>query len=385
LVSDAPPLSLYIHIPWCERKCPYCDFNSHEGFDPAIEDDYCHALLADLDSQQAWAQGRPLHSVFIGGGTPSLFSADAIGRILDGVAQRLTLSATTEITLESNPGSAEADRYRGYRDVGVNRLSIGVQSFADECLKQLGRVHNRDQALRAIDHARNAGFDRYNIDLMHGLPGQSPEMAERDLEQALAVHGGHLSWYQLTIEPNTKFYRERPLLPVEDALADIQDRGEARLAAAGFGHYEVSAFSLPSQESAHNLNYWQFGDYLAIGAGAHGKVTDEGGVWRFQRTRAPRDYLNAVLKREPQAVTPERRRLDDDLLAGEFMLNALRLREGVSASLLTQRTGLDWQVVSPIVEECIDRGLMSADTQRLATTELGFRFLNDVVGRFIRE
>jgi oxygen-independent coproporphyrinogen-3 oxidase len=378
-----PPLALYIHIPWCERKCPYCDFNSHEGFDPQVEATYVDALIADLDSQLPWAQDRPLQSIFIGGGTPSLFSAASIGRVLEAVDHRLTLAPDVEITLESNPGSAEADRYAGYRSGGVNRVSIGVQSFDDRCLERLGRIHNAATALRAIELARRAGFARYNIDLMHGLPGQTPAQAVADLEQAVAHHGGHVSWYQLTIEPNTVFWRQPPQLPVEDALADIQQAGEAVLAEAGLRQYEVSAFALPGQESRHNSNYWCFGDYLAIGAGAHGKVSLDGQVYRFQRSRVPRDYMAPLQTPgtpfEPPALTA----LDSGLLAGEFMLNALRLREGVPATLFGAHTGLDVSALEPALTQCREYGLLREDKDRLGTTALGFRFLNDVVGRFL--
>lgn len=378
-LDSPPPLALYVHIPWCERKCPYCDFNSHEGFDAAIEPTYIAALLADLDSQLAWVQGRPLTSIFIGGGTPSLFSDRAIGQLLEGLAHRLTLPGDIEVTMESNPGSAEADRYKGYKAAGVNRLSIGVQTFSDPLLKQLGRVHDRSAAINAIELAQRAGFERYNIDLMHGLPNQTVEMAVADLELALAMQGGHLSWYQLTIEPNTVFYRDPPLLPIEDELADIQDAGESLIAAVGLVQYEVSAFSKPGEESRHNLNYWQFGDYLAIGAGAHGKITEGGCVSRFQRTRVPRNYLDAMLN--PQ--TPERVHLEDDLLAGEFMLNALRLTSGVPSKDFTTRTGLSLDHIQTEVDRCVAQGLMVDDPATLQATKLGFRFLNDVIGRFL--
>lgn len=382
--ETAPPLALYVHIPWCERKCPYCDFNSHEGFDPDIEAPYVAALLADLDSQLGWAAGRRLVSIFIGGGTPSLFSPHVIDTLLNGIDRRLPLGSDIEITMEGNPGSAEARRYQGYRSAGVNRLSIGVQSFDDEQLRRLGRVHSADQALRAIEYARDAGFARYNIDLMHGLPDQTPIGASRDLELALQHHGGHISWYQLTIEPNTVFYRQPPLLPVEDDLAEIQDRGEQLLAAAGFEQYEVSAFAQPGQQSRHNRNYWEFGDYLAIGAGAHGKVTDAEGVWRFQRTRLPRDYLRTLTEHAPTSMAPpERKRLDTTLLAGEFMLNALRLRSGVPSEQFTARTGLPLEQIQDEVDRCIAQGLMADDPTRLVTSTLGFRFLNNVIGRFL--
>lgn len=378
--NSLPSLALYVHIPWCERKCPYCDFNSHEGFDASLEEPYIDALLADLRSQQPWAFDRPLVSIFIGGGTPSLFSDRAIGRLLEGIDKQLGLPAGIEITMESNPGSAEASRYRGYRTAGVNRLSIGVQTFAATQLATLGRIHSGDQALAAIELAQQAGFERYNIDLMHGLPEQTAAEACADLDTAIAHHGGHISWYQLTIEPNTVFYRQPPVLPVEDALAGIQDEGEARLAAAGFQQYEVSAFAQPGQDSLHNRNYWTFGDYLAIGAGAHGKVSDGAGVWRFQRTRTPRDYLQTATG--AAVMPPARQALDDRLLAGEFMLNVLRLKAGVATELFAARTGLSLDQVKQTIERCVADGLLVDTPNQLATTPLGFRFLNDVVGRF---
>ncbi len=384
-----PPLALYVHIPWCERKCPYCDFNSHEGYSLQTEPDYIQALLRDLDSQLVWAGGRKLVSIFIGGGTPSLFSARAIATLLAGIDQRLPISDGTEITMECNPGSAEASRFAGYRAAGVNRLSIGVQSFDENLLKRLGRVHDREAALRAPLLAREAGFTRYNIDLMHGLPEQSAEQASDDLRQAIELHGGHLSWYQLTIEPNTVFYRQPPELPVEDELAEIQDRGERLLAAAGFDQYEVSAFAQPNEFSRHNHNYWTFGDYLAIGAGAHGKVTQASGVHRFQRTRLPKDYLQALgqqgqaLRSSLPAAAPALKPLNEALLAGEFMLNVLRLKDGVDRQLFVQRTGLEWQWVSDTVARCQAGGLLSNDPKRIVATPLGYRFLNDLIGRFL--
>lgn len=373
------PLALYVHIPWCERKCPYCDFNSHEHFDPALETPYVEALLSDLRQQIEGLPKRPLTSIFIGGGTPSLFSARAIGTLLSGVNALLDLTENTEVTLECNPGSAEADRYRDYRLAGVNRLSIGIQSFDDAALKRLGRIHDSDQARRAIDLASHH-FDRFNIDLMHGLPGQDCDRAEADLREGIARSGGHLSWYQLTIEPNTAFWSRPPTLPVEDILVDIQDRGEALLNDAGFTQYEVSAWARPGQQAQHNLNYWTFGDYIGVGAGAHGKITlPDGSVERRQRTRLPRDYLRAVTTGTP----PLSQTVAGRALAGEFMLNALRLTEGVSTHLLTERTGLGMDAVEPALSELIARGLLADSRTHLVATEVGFRFLNDVVGAFL--
>ncbi|EED34403.1 putative oxygen-independent coproporphyrinogen III oxidase [Luminiphilus syltensis NOR5-1B] len=375
---DPPPLALYVHIPWCERKCPYCDFNSHEGFKPDLEPVYVAALLADIEAQEQWIDSRPIASIFIGGGTPSLFSADAIGKLLDGVARVAHLPAGTEITLETNPGSAEASRYIGYRAAGVNRLSIGVQSFDDKQLTRLGRIHTASNARLATELARSAGFDRFNIDLMHGLPNQSVESALDDLNQALACGGDHLSWYQLTIERNTEFFKRPPILPQEKALGDIQERGEALLLGQGFEQYEVSAFARPGQQCHHNLNYWQFGDYLGVGAGAHGKITDSTGILRTQRTRLPRDYLQSIKDQAP----PKQTRVAASDLAGEFMMNALRLRQGFSTDLLLQRTGLGTGSVNETLRSLESKGLIAIGDSNISATALGWRFLDDVVGEF---
>ena len=383
------PLALYVHIPWCERKCPYCDFNSHEQFDPALEGDYVAALLEDL-SQQLSSGGsnsdstrllkRDLTSVFIGGGTPSLFSGGAIGELLEGIDQLMSLG-NAEVTLESNPGSAESSRYSDYRAAGVNRLSIGVQSFNDASLKQLGRIHDADQARQATQLAARY-FDRVNLDLMHGLPEQDVSTAMSDLEEAIARCSGHLSWYQLTIEPNTAFWSRPPEIPVEDVLADIQDAGELRLHSAGFQQYEVSAWCQPGQESRHNLNYWTFGDYLGIGAGAHGKLTQtDGAIIRTRRTRLPADYLAAIRADKPIISAP----ITEADLSGEFMLNVLRLKAGAARDLFIQRTGLTPDALEPMLSRLQQRGLMAPDTDIFKTTDLGFRFLNEVIGEFLGE
>lgn len=371
-------LGLYIHLPWCEKKCPYCDFNSHER-KRIPEDEYVTALLKDLDSDAGLAGGRSINSIFFGGGTPSLFSAAAIDRLLQGVSQRLALGETVEITLESNPGSAEVDRFAGFRAAGVNRLSLGVQSFDDASLEALGRIHDARQAVRAVHHAREAGFDNLNIDLMHGLPSQSVEAGLGDLEQALALAPEHLSWYQLTIEPNTRFYRAPPRLPEENLLASIEEEGSRMLADAGFQRYEVSAYARAGAQCRHNLTYWEFGDYLALGAGAHGKIThSDGSVWRFAKTRQPEAYLAAA----PGQHTSQRHRLSTGDLAGEFMLNALRLDAGVPREHFSIATGLPLDLIQPTLARLIEEGLMTPDTQRLRTTALGQRFLDSVVARF---
>lgn len=376
------PLALYIHIPWCERKCPYCDFNSHENFDPAFEAPYVDALLADLASQRHWGAGRSLCSIFIGGGTPSLFSAHSIAALLDGIDQLYGLGDNVEITLESNPGSAEAERYQGYRMAGVNRLSIGVQSFNKHQLTALGRVHNAAQARLACDLAARH-FDRFNIDLMHGLPDQTQQLALADLNEGIDRCGGHLSWYQLTIEPNTVFWSRPPDIPVEDTLADIQDSGEQVLNSAGFEQYEVSAWCRAGQASLHNLNYWQFGDYLGIGAGAHGKITTaKGEVIRTQRTRLPKDYLSSVANQRAASATE----IKPEHLSGEFMLNALRLKSGVDTQLFEARTGVSIAQLMPTVNRLVGDSLLAPNpAQRLKATDHGFRFLNNVLAAFLPE
>ena len=376
------PLALYVHIPWCERKCPYCDFNSHENFEPSLEAPYIAALLEDLALQNHWSSGRQLCSIFIGGGTPSLFSPRSIATLLDGIDAQFGLTDDIEITLESNPSSAEAKHYRGYRGAGVNRLSIGVQSFNDHQLSTLGRVHNAAQARAACTMAASQ-FERFNIDLMHGLPEQTTQAALADITEGIDRCGDHLSWYQLTIEPNTLFWSRPPIIPVDDTLADIQDAGEQALIGAGFEQYEVSAWSRPQQASQHNLNYWQFGDYLGIGAGAHGKITTSAGsIIRTQRTRQPSDYLSAI-RRKSQPSTND---IKPEHLSGEFMLNALRLKAGIDTQLMAARTGLTSAQLAPALEQLITKGLiMPNPEQHLRTTTQGFRFLNDVLGVFLAD
>jgi oxygen-independent coproporphyrinogen-3 oxidase len=377
---DAIPLALYVHFPWCERKCPYCDFNSHEQFKPAEQSEYIDALLNDLKQQLESLHQRPLHSIFLGGGTPSLFSGASIERLLGAIDKRWGIGRDVEVTMEANPGSAEADRFRSYRNAGVNRLSLGIQSFANRHLKALGRIHDRDQAVRAFEAAR-LNFERINLDIMHGLSGQTTAEALDDLAMAVDRAEGHISWYQLTIEPNTAFWSKPPSLPGDDSLADIQDEGEAYLRESGFDQYEVSAWARPGQQSSHNLNYWTFGDYLGIGAGAHGKITRPGGeVIRKQRSRLPRDYMAAIANNKP----PLQQAIHGDQLPVEFMLNALRLRGGVNQQLYGERTGLDATDIAGIRSELVSEGLLSGEPERLAATPLGFRFLNDVVARFMK-
>ena len=377
----AIPLSLYIHMPWCVRKCPYCDFNSHAVPDGKLsldlEQEYLHALVEDFKTQLDFAQGRQIHSVFIGGGTPSLISAQGYQWLFNQLKALLPFEEGCEITLEANPGTVEHDPFAGYLAAGINRLSIGVQSFNTEHLKKLGRIHSNEDAISAIAHAKEAGFERINIDLMHGLPEQTLEQALNDLKLAVENGATHISWYQLTIEPNTVFFRTQPILPVDEVLEDIQEQGEAYLKAQGFINYEVSAWrkELPS---AHNLNYWQFGDYLSIGAGAHGKVTQADGIYRFQKTRLPKDYLAKVPAEHLQF-----KRIEAKDMPFEFMMNALRLNNGVTAKLYAERTGLSLEGLNELLTLLRQRKLMVEDPERLACTEQGHVFLNSVLEEFL--
>ena len=375
------PLSLYIHMPWCVRKCPYCDFNSHAvpngELSLDLEQEYLQALVADFKTQVDFAQGRAIHSVFIGGGTPSLISAKGYQWLFAQLRALIPFEAGCEITLEANPGTVEHDPFAGYLDAGINRLSIGVQSFNTEHLQKLGRIHSNDDAISAIQHAKEAGFERINVDLMHGLPEQTLEQALLDLKLAVENGATHVSWYQLTIEPNTVFFRTQPILPVDEVLEDIQEQGEAYLTAQGFINYEVSAWR-KEQPSAHNLNYWQFGDYLAIGAGAHGKVTQPDGVYRFQKTRLPKDYLAKV-----PAEHLQYHRIEADEMLFEFMMNALRLNDGVEAKCYAERTGQHLDSLNPLLTSLRERKLMVSDPARLACTEQGHVFLNSVLEEFL--
>ncbi len=376
-----PPLALYIHIPWCVRKCPYCDFNSHalDASAALPEAAYLDALRADLESTLPQVWGRPVHSIFIGGGTPSLLSGEAVARLLSEVRALLPVDADAEITLEANPGTFEAGRYAAFRAAGVNRLSIGVQSFDDAKLQALGRVHDGDQARRAIAAAA-ASFENFNLDLMIGLPGQSVADALRDVGQALDIAPPHLSLYQLTLEPNTVFHKYPPVLPDEEVLAGIQAAAEERVAQAGYAHYEVSAFCRPGRAARHNRNYWTFGDYLGIGAGAHAKLSLPGRIVRTERFRQPDSYLlNAA---QGRFVAAERELNDDDLLF-EFMLNALRLHQGFTPALFTARTGLDAAAMAPGLASARARGLIEAGEDLIRPTPLGMRFLNDLQAIFL--
>ena len=383
----APPLSLYIHMPWCVKKCPYCDFNSHGlRSEPPPYANYIGHLLADLDADLrdfgAATHGRPVVSVFFGGGTPSLFSPELIARLLDGVRQRLPLADDAEITLETNPGTVEHGRFDGYLKASVNRISFGVQSFDDDKLKRLGRIHSASEAEAAVKSAQDAGYANLNLDLMYALPQQTLDGALADVERAIALAPTHISHYQLTLEPNTAFAANPPPLPDDDHAWAMQEACEARLAAAGYGQYEISAYAQPGRRCAHNLNYWQFGDYLGIGAGAHGKLSDAatGQVHRRWKTRGPRAYMEA-------AAGPARIGGDNAIAAAElpfeYMLNALRLVDGVPMTDFAARTGLPPEHIAATLADARRRGWLIDDPQHLRTTTLGQRFLNDVIARFL--
>ncbi len=380
-----PPLSLYIHIPWCVRKCPYCDFNSHNAPGTLPQREYVDALLADLDQDLPLAQGRMLQSIFFGGGTPSLFAPDEIARLLDGVATRLGFARDIEITLETNPGTVEHGPFEGYRRAGINRISFGVQSFDDAALKRIGRIHDASQAERAVKQAQDAGIENLNLDLMYALPEQTLAGALADVDKAIALQTPHLSHYQLTLEPNTQFAANPPPLPDDDSAWDMQEVCQARLAAAGLAQYEVSAYAKPGSECRHNLNYWRFGDYLGIGAGAHGKLSTLGSdnrleVRRRWKLRAPRGYL--------EHAANARRIGGDDLVATEqlpfeFMLNALRLNAGFALDDFVAHTGLNPSAIDTQLRNARARGWLENDATRVRATALGQRFLNDVIGSFL--
>ena len=373
-----PPLGLYIHLPWCERKCPYCDFNSHETED-VPEDHYIRTLLQDLREDSPMIQGRAVETLFIGGGTPSLFSAEAIQKLMRGIAQLIPLAPTLEATMEANPGSADADKFYAFKDAGINRLSIGIQSFDNAQLQTLGRIHTSDQAYAAIDFARQAGFDSFNLDLMHGLPAQTLLSAKTDLLAAIACKPSHLSWYQLTIEPNTVFHKRPPQLPVEDELADIQQCGEQLLADNGYAQYEVSAYSQEGFNCRHNSNYWSFGDYLGIGAGAHGKISfPDGRIKRYNKRRQPQEYMSVT----SQAFVASTRTLHRDEIAGEFMMNALRLNDGFTLPQFASRTGLSYAQLEPQLELLCQRELLVRDRNAVRATDTGRRFLDSVIAEF---
>lgn len=384
-LNALPPLSLYVHLPWCIKKCPYCDFNSHEfraGADePATQDAYINALFADLEASLPLIWGRSIQTVFLGGGTPSLFSPEAIDRLISGIRARVLLAPNAEVTMEANPGTFEKDRFKAFRQAGVTRLSIGVQSFDNTHLKALGRVHNRDQALAAVTEAAQV-FDTFNLDLMYALPGQTLEGLTQDIQTALAFTPPHISIYHLTIEPNTVFAKFPPTLPEDDLAYEMMDRITELTATAGLDRYEVSAYAKLGHRSAHNLNYWQFGDYLGVGAGAHSKLSFAHRVMRHVRYREPALYMQQAMKGEPITHSKEVTRQD---LPFEFMLNALRLRGGFELADYVDRTGLGLTSIQKGLLEAEKKGLICRDLHRVWPTERGFDFLSDLQALFLAE
>jgi putative oxygen-independent coproporphyrinogen III oxidase len=376
-----PPLSLYVHIPWCVRKCPYCDFNSHPQRGELPERDLTAALLLDLEQDLRDISERPLTSIFIGGGTPSLLSGEALTQLLTGIGQRIASADEIEITLEANPGTAEADRFAAFRAAGVNRLSIGVQSFQPAQLAALGRIHGPDEARNAVAMARDAGFDNLNLDLMFGLPGQTQELARQDVLAALEQRPEHISYYQLTLEPNTLFHQQPPQLPDADLIWEIQEQGQELLAQRDYRQYEVSAYARDDHRCRHNLNYWRFGDYLGIGPGAHGKISSSSGeVQRRWKQRHPTDYLTG---RRSGNFISGRHILDAEDLTLEFLMNALRLKQGFSRELFEARTGLPLERLAPALERAVHLQLIDMDEAGVCPTPKGYAFLNDLLALFV--
>jgi len=382
--TATPPLSLYIHIPWCVRKCPYCDFNSHAVRDGIPEQAYIDALVADLEQDLPEVWGRVVESIFIGGGTPSLFAPEAVERLLSALRARIPLKPDAEITLEANPGTVDRERFADFRAAGINRLSLGIQSFQDALLERIGRIHDGREALAAVEAAQRAGFENFNLDLMFGLPGQTVEQALDDLRTAAAMRPAHISWYELTIEPNTWFHRHPPVQPGDALLWEMQAAGRELLAAAGYARYEVSAHALPGSECRHNLNYWQFGDYLGIGAGAHGKLSAAATqtITRIAKIRHPRSYLDTAHSAGRIAsrtvLTPA-----DTIL--EYAMNALRLDRGFSKAAFTAATGLPAAAIEQPVNQGIGKGLLSAADNLIRATPEGQRYLNDLLQLWMPE
>lgn len=377
------PLSLYLHLPWCIRKCPYCDFNSHALRGELPEHAYVDALLADLAHDYTLVKGRPLHSIFIGGGTPSLFKPASLAALLQGIKNFFAVPNTLEITLEANPGTVEQGHFDGFRAAGINRLSLGIQSLQDEKLTVLGRIHSAAEAVRAISAAKRAGFNNFNLDIMHGLPNQNLSDAIYDLEAALALQPSHFSWYQLTLEPHTLFYQQPPILPADDACWEIQEQGQKILAARGYTQYEVSAYAQSNQQCRHNINYWEFGDYLGIGAGAHGKITDlaSGEIYRTWKIKHPQGYLRAA--KNNTGFLGGRHLIENNARCVEFMLNALRLNQALNLELFTARTGLKSDTLTTALNSAQAKGLIRLQHNCLIKTALGERFLNNLIEEFL--
>jgi putative oxygen-independent coproporphyrinogen III oxidase len=379
---ELPPLSLYVHLPWCVRKCPYCDFNSHALKGDLPGDEYVEALLKDLEQELPLVWGRPVHSIFFGGGTPSLFSAKQIAALMSGIRSRLRVSPEAEVTLEANPGTTEHDSFSAYREVGVNRVSLGVQSFNDDRLSDIGRIHGRAEVEQAVAAIHHSGIQNFNIDLMFALPGQSPGEALEDVRDAVACEPAHISHYQLTIEPNTAFHASPPVLPDEDSSWEMQQECGQALSQAGYEQYEISAWARPGFQCRHNLNYWRYGDFIGIGAGAHGKLTlpSEQTVRRRVRQKHPRSWMKGVWQGEGVI---EDRALDRDERVFEFFLNQFRLRDGVQKSQLEPRAGVAWSEVAARVEAAIEKGLLRDDNELLSPTDLGWRFSNEIQAIFL--
>ena len=377
MISQLPPLSLYIHIPWCVRKCPYCDFNSHAQHGDIPQQQYVDELLKDLDADLHWVQQRPLHSIFIGGGTPSLFSAEQIKRLLDGVKARIPFKADIEVTMEANPGTIEHDDFAAYRSAGVTRVSMGVQSFASDKLTILGRIHGGEEAKQAAHTVQNAKFNSFNIDLMHGLPNQTLEQALADIETAAALNPPHLSWYQLTIEPNTLFHSRPPSLPDDEDLWGIYEQGQQRLAALGYRQYEISAYAKPGYECRHNLNYWEFGDYLGIGCGAHGKITQlaEQKIIRSIKVKHPKGYLAGEHLYQVDEVAEEDRPL-------EYLMNRLRLMTPIAKAEFEARTGLSAALLDDGMQQGAEQGLVLLTDTHWELTPKGHMFVNELLSYF---
>ncbi|UCB30009.1 YggW family oxidoreductase [Duffyella gerundensis] len=376
---ELPPLSLYIHIPWCVQKCPYCDFNSHALKGEVPHEEYVRHLLADLDNDVALTAGREVSTIFIGGGTPSLLSSEAMQLLLDGVRARLPLATDAEITMEANPGTVEADRFSGYQRAGVNRISIGVQSFSPQKLQRLGRIHGPEEAIRAAHLAAGLGLRSFNLDLMHGLPDQSLAEALDDLKQAIALNPPHLSWYQLTIEPNTLFGSRPPVLPDDDSLWDIFEQGDALLRAAGYQQYETSAYAKPGYRCEHNLNYWRFGDYLGVGCGAHGKLTQpDGTILRTVKTRHPRGFMAGNYQEKQFAVA-------DHDKPFEYFMNRFRLLEAMPRDEFSRYTGLPVAIIRPQIDCALEKGYITESEQSWQITEQGKLFLNSLLELFLSE
>ncbi len=380
--DSLPPLALYVHLPWCVRKCPYCDFNSYEAKGSLPENEYVTALLRDFESERSLLQGREIHSIFIGGGTPSLFSGAAVSRLLSGIRGLAPVARDAEVTLEANPGAIEVGRFAEFRLAGITRLSIGIQSFRDEQLRSLGRVHSADEAKRAVDAARMAGFDNFNLDLMYGLPADTVEGAIADLQRAVALQPAHVSWYQLTLEPNTAFARRPPRLPNDERVSEIEACGRELLGAAGYQRYEISAYALPGRQCEHNNNYWRFGDYLGIGAGAHGKVTriDSQTIERRAKTRNPRTYAQGA--GSPNACSIERIESARQT-ALEFLINALRLVDGVSERCFVERAGQPVSVLADSRDKARALGWLDTEHGMLRATPRGLQLLNPLLELFV--